>query len=207
MVTDYFFRRGGRSTVSWGRCLLVLFVLALPACVTSEDGGYVSNRLRDLTDVAHLDGTSFALGALVNVGPARLGYYDVGGLAVGGIGFGSGHSTGFRCMIGLGGIKYSMGDEHTAGLVIPISRHMAESAKGYASSYPTWGSVGFDIGFLTGFGAHVDFVEFVDFVIGLSGYDILGDDIAKEPDRAPPADSAMVPGHILLRGTPTCYAS
>ncbi len=41
----------------------------------------------------------------------------------------------------------------------------------------SWGAVGLDMGlYKVGVGAHVDVVEFVDFLIGLSTLDILNDD-------------------------------
>ncbi len=91
---------------------------------------------------------------------------------------------GSRTKLGLGGIVTEEERGAYSGVVVPFERleGLGRSGAPYNSWAPPLGAVGFDMGFLIGFGARVDVVEALDFVLGIFTIDILGDDrgIAKE---------------------------
>lgn len=142
------------------------------------EGGYLRNRLDDLTEAAHVDlASSFAFGALANVGPALLGFHQLAGL-----------EYGERLQLGLGGVVplRTANDSVAAGLGVPLAwarpeTDRGEPLSGYRSRHPGYGSLGVDLGLLVGFGARVDLVELADFLAGIFGADLLGDD-AIRPD-------------------------
>lgn len=145
-------------------------VCLLSGCAST--GGYVSNRLRDITDVAHVDGTAMSMGAVVNIGPAVLGSHALTGMAIG-----MGSNQGVRYKVGFGGIQKKLERGVASGVIVPLSRiQSSQLQEGYASKEPTWGSIGFDLGCLFGIGVHVDFVELFDCLTGFVGIDLLDDD-------------------------------
>lgn len=162
--------------------LLLPLLLLFGACA-SGPGGYWTNRGRDLTDVLHVDVTGFGTGAVVNVGPAILGYHAVHGIFL----------SGTRKIIGLGGVK----DIHhrssvASGVIVPLSRWQqhGDGVGAYASHGPGWGSVGVDLGYALGGSIRVDFVEFADLLVGVFGLDLLDDDVPYGYLDAP-SDSAV----------------
>jgi hypothetical protein len=135
---------------------------------------YTANRLNDLIDVARVDLLSGHVGPLVNVGPFMLG---------------SETAQGGRLSLGLGGFQVASESGQAAGFLVAQSRFNEWGrryflASAYSAGYsayghaaPPWGSVGADVGLGgIGVGAHADVVELLDFVFGIIGWDIAGDD-------------------------------
>lgn len=178
--------------------LAIVFV-ALPLCgcnLLLPEGGYLRHRLDDVTEAAHADvSSSFALGALVNVGPAVLGAYRVGGL-----------EFGERLQFGLGGMvpMRTANDSAAVGLVVPLEWAMRESPsgeplEGYRDRYPGYASVGLDLGFILGLGLRVDVVELADCIVGIVGVDLLDDDepppggYPRDEESPPPEEETPAP--------------
>ena len=138
---------------------------------------YLEDRRQDLTDMAHVDYTELAIGVSVNAGPVIVGAFEVGHIM---------NSAGKRVKLGLGGVQNEKQRGETVGVVFPISRSQIDTYEDdfYKGESPALGSIGFDLGFIFGIGARVDAVEAVDFVLGIFGIDILGDDKASEEMRS-----------------------
>ncbi|MEM7231784.1 MAG: hypothetical protein AAF517_06400 [Planctomycetota bacterium] len=178
------------------RVSLSLFILTLCAVTSGcnflvPSDSYLGNRFRDLTEAANIQTHSGSVGGLVNVGPVIVGYHQVVWLAYG-----------EKNLFGLGGMtrRKIANEPAAAGLLVPFSYQQEVLEDGsfegkplddYASQQPTWGSVGVDLGALgvVGFGARLDFVELADFLTGLFGYDLLGDDLRPEEASEPQSDS------------------
>ena len=170
--------------------LLCWMLLALAGCTWSGPAAsrYIGARLHDLIDVAHVDLTLNSCGLLANAGPIMLGYkaplsrrFPRGqhAISVGRIGY------------ALVDVTLEQGEAY--GFLVPLSRLRVRrggapsgaGGKGYGGKVPGWGSVGFDVGFFLGVGAHADVVELLDFVTGFFGADISKDDSAGIYVRVP----------------------
>ena len=130
---------------------------------------YMEARAEDLTEVANVNVSAISAGLGVNAGPAIAGFYLTGGIF---------QNHGNRIKLGLGGIIEERDGGEYWGVGIPLSwsKNYDYQDNIYKKYSPAWGSVGFDLGFLFGIGARVDFVEAVDFVLGIFTIDILSDD-------------------------------
>ena len=63
-------------------------------------------------------------------------------------------------------------------VILPESQlSFSDPPSGYGRQTPGWGSVGMEVSFILGVGAHADVVELADFVAGWFGQDISGDDL------------------------------
>jgi hypothetical protein len=181
--------------------VVAVLVLATPACESiPEDGSYWSNRRKDLTDLAHVDTTELAFGGCLYVGPLTLGAHGIGGIP---------HKVpGVRTKFGLGGEVTTLvfSDSASTGIIVPLSREhrIVDRARArevdwdreryrldddplYLRHDPGWASIGLDAGFIYGFGVHFDPWETLDFVLGIVGLDLVGDDAQPETVTAPPA--------------------
>lgn len=169
---------------------LLLALSALSGCSTPA-GRYVSNRLDDLTDVAHVDATVLRIGLLCNVGPLILGRVVCGDAYV--------PTVSLRA--GLGGVQFVRTTGEAGGFIVPTSHYDVSRWSLYAwgdrpaseagearpgSSYygkgPAWGSVGLEVALIVGLGARVDVVECADFLLGLFAVDLVGDDAGPRGD-------------------------
>ena len=164
---------------------ILLLAPLLSGCATNGNS-YFAQRRADLTDVAHADLVGFSFGIAANVGPAVLGHNKVEGFM----------RKGERIKLGLGGIKTTNLDEGaTTGVLVPISRINVDTQDGqmYSTKDPTWGSIGLDAGFIYGVGIHFDVVEFADFLLGVVGLDIIGDDdqLPAQQQNAPYVQPAL----------------
>ena len=145
---------------------MILILAAFGAGCASP---YWSDRAHDLSDVAHVDINFPSLGVSANAGPAILGAHVLASPCSGGI----------RTKYGLAGSEEAKPCGLTMGLVVPMCHENngdARSRLGYGSRAPAWGSVGIDVGFMYGFSARVDLVEFLDSLLGWTTLDILRDD-------------------------------
>ena len=143
-------------------CLILLAYFSC-SCV------YLENRRKDLTDIAHLHMTGLSIGAGVHAGPFILGHFEKDGVK---------GMPGSRSKLGLGGCIEEHEKGKYSGVIIPYRRMkgMTRSDSVYNSWAPPLGAVGFDMGFIFGFGARVDAVEILDFILGIFTIDILDDD-------------------------------
>jgi len=135
----------------------------------TETKGYWHDRLADLSDILHIDATAVAAGAVLNAGPA----------VVGTMGVTAPDGDGMRVGIGLGGPRKEIRTSGMCGgAVWPISklRERNRSLAGYGRDAPGWGSIGGDIGIAWAVGLRFDVVEFVDFLVGFTGQDVVEDD-------------------------------
>jgi len=141
-------------------CLACLF--STSACYY-ERSNYLNNRASDLIEVAHLDMTFYSFGALGNIGPIMLGVYQDSG----------------RHMLGAGGVIMSEKRFGGSGIIFPLGyvSNGLKSKNSYKDFTPPILSLGFDIAFILGIGAHADPVEALDFILGIFTLDLLGDDV------------------------------
>jgi len=146
-------------------CLSILF--SSTACAI-ERTNYFTNRAVDLIEVAHLDGHGLSFGLMLNTGPVMLGGFEISKFHRG---------TGHRAMFGIGGLKINAESYAFAGILLPFVSGDHTSTRGWYKKYrPRFLSVGFDLAFIYGIGAHADVAEAFDFVLGIFTIDILGDD-------------------------------
>ncbi len=155
--------------------------LLLGACAGGP-GGYWTNRSRDLTDVAHVDMTGATVGGAAHIGPATLGWVFFSGWG----------KPGTRWMLGLGGLKeVEVGEGVVGGIIFPFAAtgRGDERLFDYEKREPGWWSIGIDLGMIVGFGAEVDFLEAVDFLVGVIGVDLMGDDLPAAVTELEPESS------------------
>ncbi len=154
------------------KLLLLILVTSLCSCA------YMENRRKDLTDIVNINATAVSVGLAANVGPLSLGYFENNGI-IGG--------SGGRVKLGLGGVVVEQERGAYSGVVYPFEFMEGETRSDnfYNENLPAFGSVGIDLGFIVGIGVEVDFVQAVDFLLGIFTIDILDDDVeGKEEESA-----------------------
>lgn len=175
---------GGRRRPPDVRKCLVAFVLlplATGACASTRAPG----RDADWTDAVSVRVSAFTLGAHAEVGPAQAGLLGIQGACRDGIigELGPGGTTsrsayGVSAAVGVPLHFIEVGRVHRAGETV------WRKPCGWRQRDPTFGSIGFDVGFLVGFGFHLDFVEIADALLGYTGIDFLHDDPPSEEPEA-----------------------
>gem|GEM_PF-6298432 len=164
--------------------------LFVPLCLAMLSGcAYVENRARDAADMitvaAEFPAVGLAAsGAYVGFSPSY---------------FGEGHGVGLRSgALGPYEFKESVWLWTIFGKKLSPSEFDRQRQKGYSSDFLSrrlsggwfnWGQAEVAVGVGGGLRAGVNFCEIADFVVGLAGLDICGDDIAK-PQNTSSADHA-----------------
>ncbi len=156
-------------------CGFVILTTFLPGCASQ----WARNRRADLTDAFAVSMTGYSLGAQANVGPMGIGLLVFGHHGSGSydLGFGGLASTSRNGLVVEAGIPLSLGSlsptEERAGAT------ESQKTPCYRRRFPSMGSIGFEVGLGVGIAVRFDVVEAADFLIGLVGLDLVGDDLAK----------------------------
>ena len=148
--------------------------ILIPALIFLMSGcsSYWEDRRNDLNDFIHADLELFSTGVKANIGPIGPGLYMHDFM----------HNKGIKYKLGLGGLE-TTGTEASHFLIIaaPIKENRVRSRWGYGEEYPHFGSIGVNLGIITGFAVRVDILEFFDLLLGFTGLDFMEDD-TEEPE-------------------------
>jgi len=152
----------------------IYLITLLLSLSTSCSTNYWSNRRNDLMDIAHIHVDSVAAGGTINVSSLSLGYYGVTGVN---------DDNGSRVKLGLGGIDTVQVSGFIEGVGEPINDLEVRSEWGYGGTVPSYGSIGFNLGYLVSIGAKVDALELIDFLAGIFTLDLVADDKTKTTEQ------------------------